>query len=108
MTTKTVKLEKLDQSVIDKHGLILFNIRALYRHNKILIIMIDEEGTRYEHTTDFKSNFWIHHDTLIMNNDYIYEKKDLKGVKWVEYDCYDINVYKQLKMMLAKSMRGDL
>jgi len=105
---KIENIEQLTPEFVRENGLILFTIRALYRHNKILVLFINEEGEIYELLVPFKAKFWIHYDSNIINNDYIIEKSELKGMKWVEYDCYDINVYKTLKQIINKAQRGTL
>jgi len=103
--TKPAKLnhyidENITQDLIDREGLILFDISLLKKRNQILFIFIDKNNHKKYKIEDFVAKIYISKKEGIIHNDYI---ETLSDEYFQLYHITDFKLYNKLKYMLNNS-----
>ncbi len=94
--THQISLDNLTQEVIEREGLVLFDVSLLKKTNRILFIFIDKENKKRYYTEPFQAEIYISKKDGIINNDYIENITD----DFVKYNILDIAQYNKLKYII--------
>ncbi len=94
--THQISLDNLTQEVIEREGLVLFDVSLLKKTNRILFIFIDKENKKRYYTEPFQAEIYISKKDGIINNDYIENITD----DFIKYNILDIAQYNKLKYII--------
>jgi hypothetical protein len=94
-------IDTLTQEIIDKEGLILFNIHVIESKNKVLFIFIDKYNNKRLLLQDFHYDFYISSNQGIINNDFIV----LKGDEHYKYRVNSIQNMRSIQQELNNSWK---
>ncbi len=94
-------LSELNQEVIDRLELVLFDVSLLKKTNRVLFTFIDSDNTKKYFTTPFVANIYLSKKDGVINNDYIEDKTD----DFIHYMIKDFKMYTKLKFTLNSSYK---
>jgi hypothetical protein len=95
-------LTELNQEIIDKEELILFDISILEKTNRVLFIFIDKKNHKKYFLKPFAAKIYISKEAGVINNDYI---EELDPDKFSGYIINDLRLYNKLKYILGSNYK---
>jgi hypothetical protein len=100
--SKSNFLNQLTQDIIDKMGLVIFDVNLLKKTNRVLFTFIDKENKKWYYAEQFAAEIYISKKEGIINNDYI---EEITSEYFDKYIVSDIQSYTRIKYMLNDSYR---
>jgi len=95
-------LLELNQDIIDKEELILFDISLLEKTNRVLFIFIDKHNHKKYWVEPFHAKIFVSKEPGVINNDYI---EDIRPEKFTGYIINDFKLYNKLKYILGSNYK---